>query len=330
MRRFEILVVVLCLPLAMQSQNAANAVAAQALNAEAVQCDSDASTMSGCHANYPAGCGRKNGSMVFVPGYHPQHDPYLNYFKNQIPSVLPTSQGLRGKADFQKKTDAVFKVNADNPKNPIKKNNHGAYSQALLDLEEGRYFTVIGYLYYSQVTDAESSNCDLQKSVVGEGAEDYHIGIGFDAQIASQVRSGKLQMDAAEEQAAAATGKKAKGGQGAGSKKEPSELQKQSIVVEMTPHYRAKYHNGKWTHNLLESIQGRQVKVIGQLLLDNDHMADADICRQKAAPLSCWRLSPWELHPVTEFYVCKSDSCTEDSPDWVALDDAPAQGIGKK
>jgi hypothetical protein len=323
--------VILCLPLAMRSQNAASAVAAKALTATAVQCDSDASDASGCHANYPAGCGRKKGSTGFVPGYKPEHDPYLVYFKNQVPKVLPKSQGKLGKADFDKLTDDAFTISK---KNPITKNNHGDHSQELLDLKEGQYFTVIGYLYYSQVTDAEASNCDLPKSTAGEAAEDYHIGIGFDAQMARQVASGKLQMDAAEEPATAPQSSKAsaktaaKGGKSP--QKEPSPLQKQSIVVEMTPHYRAKYHNGKWTHDLLESIKGRQVKVVGQLLLDNDHMKPEDICRRSASPTTCWRLSPWELHPVTEFYICKSDACTEDSSDWVALDDAPAQGIGKK
>jgi hypothetical protein len=334
-KTFGLLVVILCLPLAMRSQNAAGAVAAKALTATAVQCDRDASDASGCHANYPAGCGRKKGSTGFVPGYKPEHDPYLNYFKNQVPKVLPKSQGVLGKADFDKLTDDAFTISK---KNPITKNNHGGHSQELLGLKEGQYFTVIGYLYYSEVTGAESSNCDLPKKSPDDPAEDYHIGLGFDAQEAKQVKAGKLQLAAAEEASTAKepatakqpTGKKTMGGASSGADKEPSPLEKHSIVVEMTPHYRSKYHNGKWTHSLLESIKGRQVKVVGQLLLDNDHMGDADICRPSAAPTSCWRLSPWELHPVTEFYVCKSDSCTEDSPNWVALDDAPGQGIGKQ
>ena len=99
-KSFGILVLILYLQLAMQAQNAANAVAAKALAATAVQCDSDASDMPGCHANYPAGCGRKKGSTGFVPGYKPKHDPYLAYFKNQIPKVPPKSQGFLGKARF--------------------------------------------------------------------------------------------------------------------------------------------------------------------------------------------------------------------------------------
>ena len=46
MKSFGILVLILYLPLAMQAQNAANAVAAKALAATAVQCDSDASDMA--------------------------------------------------------------------------------------------------------------------------------------------------------------------------------------------------------------------------------------------------------------------------------------------
>jgi len=312
------LVVVLSLPLAMQSQNAAKSVAAKALNAEAVQCDSDASNMSGCHANYPAGCGRKkdqNGkfSMSFVAGFQPKYDAYLGYLKNQVPKVLPKSQGILDKSEFEKKTRAVFPKKNGTSAPLLGQGDHAAHSQELLTLGEGQYFTVVGYLYYSQVSEGgESCNCDLPHD---EPAEDYHIGVGFDAQIAKQVRSGKLKPESQQKAA--------------------DPLKQNSIIVEMTPHYRAKYHNGKWTSTLLDSISGRQVKIVGQLLLDNDHMTGNAVCgdmvpKPKPTENPCWRLSPWELHPVTEFYVCKSDSCTEDSPGWVALDDAPAQGIGKK
>jgi hypothetical protein len=99
----------------------------------------------------------------------------------------------------------------------------------------------------------------------------------------------------------------------------------------MTPHYRAKYHP-QWTDTLLKSIYGRQVKVVGQLLLDNDHAKASDICSSPPAATDdkkCWRASPWELHPVTEFYVCPNASCEVDGSDWVALDEAEAHGIGK-
>jgi hypothetical protein len=35
---------------------------------------------------------------------------------------------------------------------------------------------------------------------------------------------------------------------------------------------------------------------------------------------SCWRMSVWELHPVISFQVCKTDGCTQNSTDWVELD----------
>ena len=45
-----------------------------------------------------------------MPGYKPKHDPYLAYFKNQIPKVLPKSQGFLGKADFDTLTEEAFKI----------------------------------------------------------------------------------------------------------------------------------------------------------------------------------------------------------------------------
>lgn len=295
--------VILCTCGTALSQNAATSVAAKALNAQAVQCRTDANSGTACHANYSAGCGRKKdrNTRKFLPfeaSYQPKYDAYLAYSKNQIPKVLPTSQGLLSKEDFVSKYQQAAKF-----KNKITTTNHADHSAELLALGEGQYFTIVGYLYYSLVnTGGESCNCDLPDDEI---ASDYHIGIGFDAQLAAVV---------------ATTDKHT--------------LEQNSIVVEMTPHYRAKYHNGKWTSGLLESIRGRQVKVVGQFLLDNDHMKATDVCGTPGATSaevkSCWRLSPWELHPVTEFYICKTNSCGQDSPDWVALDDAPGQGIGKK
>lgn len=303
MRDARLLLLTLFLTSACVSQNAANTVAAKASNAEAVQCDNDAADEAGCHANYPAGCGRKkekggHAFLPYTPAYQPRYDAYLAYLKNQIPTILPTSQGTLAKSDFVSKYRKAF-----SSKDKITAFNHADHSNELLALGESQYFTIIGYLYYSLVnTGGEACNCDLPKN---EPASDYHIGIGFNSQLARQVD----QVDR-------------------------TTLEQNSIIVEMTPHYRAKYHNGLWTSALLESIKGRQVKVVGQLLLDNDHMKASDVCGTPGATASeaksCWRLSAWELHPVTEFYVCKADSCTEGSGDWVALDAAPEQGIGTR
>ena len=75
-------------------------------------------------------------------------------------------------------------------------------------------------------------------------ADDYHIGIGFDEDLAGTAEQVK------------------------NNRKDPNfgSLRKGSIVVDMTPHYRAKYHNGKWTEPKLEQALGYKVKVVGQLL----------------------------------------------------------------
>ena len=272
------------------AQNGAQAVAAKALQQHPLPCDTDASISKGCHANYPAGCGLPyDKSGGFLPpdlSYKPRYDAYLAYFKNQIATVLPTSQGLLTRADFVNKYVSAAAVTPQ-----ITAYNHSAVSAQMLALGEGQYFSVIGYLYYTKINDqGEASNCDITND---EPSSDYHIGIGFDPKLA-------------------------KTAPGAGTKTAP--LEKASIVVEMTPHYRAKYHKGTWTNAILQTILGRQVRVVGQLLLDNDHMTGNAVCSAPGASTNCWRLSPWEFHPVTEFYVCKSDSCVENSPDWIPLD----------
>lgn len=281
---------VLCLLAGLAfAQNGAKAVAAKALQAGAVPCDTDAATGIQCHRNYPAGCGLRKVDGRFEPpdpSFHPQYDAYLAYFKNQVPKVLPTSQGFLTRADFVSKYRAALKT-----KTRITSRNHAKVSNETLALGEGQYFSVVGYLYYSQVSKGgEACNCDIQND---DPSDDYHIGIGFDS-------------------ALAATAKGASGDQ-------KKKLEKASIVVEMTPHYRRKYHKGKWTNDVLTNILGRQVKVVGQLLLDNDHMGKA-VCSDPNASADCWRISAWELHPVTEFYVCKSSTCSETSPDWIPLD----------
>lgn len=278
--RWLAVLVLLLVPIFTFAQNGAKSVAAKALQQKPQACGSDASTGTACHANFPAGCEISKGSGKLL------YDAYLAYFKNQIPTVLPTSQGLLTRADFVNKYHSAAAVTP-----AITKYNHASVSADMLALGEGQYFTIIGYLYYTKINDqGEASNCDIKKD---ESASDYHIGIGFDPTLA-------------------------KSAPGAGTNTAP--LEKASIVVEMTPHYRAKYHNGTWTHTVLQTILGRQVKVVGQLLLDNDHMDSGAVCSAPNASNNCWRLSPWELHPVTEFYVCKAAPCAENSADWIPLD----------
>jgi hypothetical protein len=282
------------------AQNGAKAVAAKALQAQPLPCGNNAKTGPACHKNYAAGCALPkdpNHKGKFGPpdlSYAPRYDAYLAYFKNQIPTVLPKSQGTLTEVDFVSKYRSALKAT---PK--ITMSNHKAVSAQMLALGEGQYYTVAGYLYYEKLSSGgESCNCDIQKSDPGD---DYHIGIGFDENLAATAEQIK------------------------NNEKDPNfgELTKGSIVVEMTPHYRAKYHNGKWTQAKLDRALGYQVKVVGQLLLDNDHMGGDAVCSASNASSNCWRISPWELHPVTEFYVCsnKKDCDANASNGWTALDD---------
>ena len=299
MRPF-LLAVVLLSTSSSFAQNGAKAVAAKALKAHALPCGDDAQTGPACHKNYSAGCGLRRDpvdkSKFLAPdlSYEPRYDPYLAYFKNQIPSVLPKSQGTLTQVDFVSKYRSALKAT---PK--ITQYNHKAVSAQMLALGEGQYFTVVGYLYYEKLsTGGESCNCDIQKSDPGD---DYHLGLGFS-------------------EALAATAEQVKNNE-----HDPNfhKLEKGSVVVEMSPHYRTKYHKGKWTEPKLVKALGYQVKVVGQLLLDNDHMGANAVCSAPGASSKCWRMSPWELHPVTEFYVCSTKKgCDANSTaGWKALDE---------
>jgi hypothetical protein len=282
------------------AQNGAKAVAAKALKAQPLPCGSNAATGPACHKNYAAGCALPKDpthSGKFGPpdlSYSPRYDAYLAYFKNQIPSVLPKSQGTLTQVDFVSKYRSALKAT---PK--ITKSNHRAVSAQMLALGEGQYYTVTGYLYYETLSSGgESCNCDIQKSDAGD---DYHIGMGFDEELAATAEQVNNNKD------------------------DPNfhKLQKNSIVVEMTPHYRAKYHKGRWNEPKLTKALGYEVKVVGQLLLDNDHMGSDAVCSAPNASSKCWRMSPWELHPVTEFYVCstKKGCDVNATTGWTALED---------
>jgi len=93
----------------------------------------------------------------------------------------------------------------------------------------------------------------------------------------------------------------------------------QAVVVEMTPQYRAKFAP-EWTLADLKKAIGKQVKVVGQLMADNEHNVPKDNCGLPGAGESCWRASIWELHPVTSFHICQNETgCTADGPGWQDL-----------
>jgi len=92
----------------------------------------------------------------------------------------------------------------------------------------------------------------------------------------------------------------------------------------MTPYIRTQHP--KWTFARVSALQGQQVKIVGQLMADNVHFNQNDDCGFHSAASGCWRSTVWEIHPITQFYVCKAAAgCTVSSPtgDWTNLDDMP-------
>jgi hypothetical protein len=160
-------------------------------------------------------------------------------------------------------------------------------------------YTIVGYLYYHVHGGKETCNCKL----TGVPNIDFHIGLGFDEHMAQQIADGSVI-------ATSSVGKPS------------TEAERTSMIVEMTPHYRAEFHP-KWSDALLDEVVGKQVKVRGQLLVDNGHLNPKDDCGfTDANTTSCWRTSVWELHPVLDLYVCKKGiGCGGNVDEWEKLDD---------
>jgi hypothetical protein len=213
------------------------------------------------------------------------YDPYLNFLKNQL--IPPTSQA----ADT---LDPQKLQNLENATpSSLAPDNHSNFSPQFVKLNEGEIVQATGYLYYAQQTSAESCNCER----AGPQDSDYHIGLGFDA---GRVAEAKTKPGSKSSQF--------------------HDLQANSMIVEITPYYRAQ-NEPSWTLAKLEALYGAQVKVVGQLIADNDHYATAQDCGMKGADTtSCWRLSIWEIHPVTAFYVCPNANCASTDTGWTALE----------
>lgn len=219
-----------------------------------------------------------------------KYDGYLNLLKNQLPKpdAKPTKI-------FTSLSDYAA-LEQELP-DKLAKSNHVDFKDDLSKKGEGHPFGVIGYLYYAKAEGAESSNCQL----TGPENIDYHIGIGFDTTVAGKLAAHK-SLTAADK----------------------AEMKQNAVVVEMTPHYRDLYESD-WDVSLLKKVLGSQVKVVGQLLVDNEHYEAKDDCGYKSPGDACWRASVWELHPVTSFQVCtQSDGCKADGPGWVELTEAAA------
>ncbi len=281
----------------------------------AVTCTSDISDFQDCHSRFPTGCSAAG-----------QYDAYLNFWKNQLIPPATASNPVKyftQLADYQT-------LDAKIPPG-LTQDNQSDFQDQLKQLGEGQLYGLIGYLYYSQHTSAESSNCEL----TGPPGDpefsnvDYHIGIGFDPAVAEGLRKGTTASTAPATVTASETAAKHNPGRkprppnsGSGA----SALQQASIIVEMTPHDRFQYENAIWTLENLQKAVGKQVKVVGQLLIDNEHNLPSQNCATASTrnqKRTCWRASVWELHPVVTFQVCPNDSCAADSTDWVELDQLP-------
>ena len=245
-------------------------------------------TTQSCHAQHPTGC--TDSKHVY--------DAYLNFLKNQVPgAALPSTATL---------ADADFKTLESRIPKKLGASNHAKSAQALANLGEGNIVTVIAYLYFVEDTGkgsggkpsiGETTNCKLQLA----DSYDFHIGFGYDPALAAQILKNKPQP---------VFGK-------------PGPMDKTSVVAEMTPHTR----DSKWTVARVNSLQGQQVKIVGQLMIDNVHLNVNDDCSFPSAAAGCWRSTVWEVHPITQFYVCnlKGKLCDKNSPDtdWTSLDNVP-------
>jgi hypothetical protein len=251
-------------------------------NVSAVRCEDNIADFKECHENYPTGCSASAG-----------YDAFLNILKNQmVPASEPTRYLTQHDYnDLEKQTPSG-----------LKRTNHADFKDQLAQLGEGQTVGLIGYLYYFQKTGAESSNCQLTSDDSEGSNVDYHIGIGFDPNLAKQAS------------AHPSTALKKK-------------LQQNSVIVEMTPYYRFLFHSSDWNLENLGGALGKQVRVVGQLMNDSEHDVASQNCSlasTAAQRQKCWRYSVWELHPVVKFQICGTDSCDENSTSWADL----GSGVG--
>jgi hypothetical protein len=250
----------------------------------AAVCD-DVLGFQDCHTRFPTGCSASGG-----------YDAYLNLLKNQL---IPPPRDVAGiqfltRKDFQRLDSATPKE--------LGGRNHANFKDQLGQLGEGQVFGIVGYLFYAIKTGAESSNCELASTDEEGSSVDYHIGVGFDPPdpATAQLLRAHKKLTPAQTRA----------------------LQQNSVIVEMTPHYRFLYGGPGWTIQSLQAALGKPVRVVGELINDSEHNLGAQNCAVATTAeekLSCWRATTWELHPVIRFEVCRQDACDQSSTEWAQL-----------
>jgi hypothetical protein len=271
----------------------AHDLASQAASQKPVSCPKTGTmTLKKCRAKFPDGCSTAKTK--------PNYDAYLDFLKDQDPGTTAASTKDLVDSDFPALESKLTTLTT-----PLTDKNHSASASTFAGLGEGNIHTVIAYLYFAVDTSkgtaknpsfAETCNCRIKAA----SAFDYHLGLGFDSALAKQAGTAHPKQGTALF----------------------TTLEKQSVVAEMTPATR----HTKWTFTRVNALQGKQVKVVGQLMVDNVHFSAKDDCHFSDATANCWRSTVWEIHPVTQFYVCKaSGGCTPASPasDWTNLDDMP-------
>jgi hypothetical protein len=98
---------------------------------------------------------------------------------------------------------------------------------------------------------------------------------------------------------------------------DPPRSEYRGIVVEMIPQLP---RPTGWDAATLVGLQGHQVLVVGGLTYDNEHFVNKDPNHPKTGQPA--RISLWEIHPITAFFVCPKDSCDPgDRKAWVTLTD---------
>ena len=97
---------------------------------------------------------------------------------------------------------------------------------------------------------------------------------------------------------------------------EPDATEFDGIAVVMIPHWRPV----GWTLDRLSRLSqaGRPVMALGQLFYDSEHKVNDD--PDQEVPGQPKRTSLWEIHPVTDFYVCRAEGKSCDVRDLHAWD----------
>lgn len=195
---------------------------------------------------------------------------------------------LKNKTEFPAQIDGVldrsgFLAKEQNLPPGLAPDNHNKFVDQLSALGEGHLFQTVGYLYAIKQEHKESCNCELDTP----DSVDYHMYIGYDAARAKEITL-----------------------------RSPAKLsdEAQTVIVEMTPQYRERFHP-EWQYDTLKELVGKQVKITGQLLADNEHYVHGQDCA-RGETATCFRATIWELHPVTGFQVCAAGNCTATTGDW--------------